>query len=248
MPTFVTSPSLTKSNLIAPKAEVMTMDKLKRMSRERASSKTSPTVTETEQSPAPNEMTETLPKALKEKLHSKKNITVFNAEGFLTTELLNIAGVKHKEHKNYMISHVLDEEKEQYVSLKRAKRIGILNLRSNEFIDPRSGKATDIITAIQTNKIKVSEFRTPSASLNTSLSGSRRPSTSTEIEETLINDPFPVRIEPAESMSPEGSKQMEQASLVEVLSQYPAQEKAEELMKGSDMSFNVAPIDVSGNL
>lgn len=237
MPTFVASPSLTKANLISPRAEVMTMEKFRRMSRENSSSKTTSAVVEAEQ------ISETLlPKALKDRLLSKKQIpTVFNAEGFLTPEFLSETGLRYRDNKNYIISHVLDEEKEQYVSLKRAKRIGILNLRTNEFVDPCNGKAIDIITAIQTNKIKISEYRTPSMS-----SGSRRPSISTEFEETLINEPFQAKTEPIiETETPtatcsEEPKTKAHEFAESVLNQTLAVEAPEDLRKGSDLSFNAS--------
>ena len=106
-----------------------------------------------ESKPASNEL---LPNFLREKLVPK--CPLYNDKGFLSPELLREAGIKFRQSLNYVMSEILDEGQNKYVSLDEALYMGILSEKTKEFIDSRDGSAMPVVEAIKKNKIKIAEF------------------------------------------------------------------------------------------
>ncbi len=109
---------------------------------------------------------EFLPRYLAEKLanQEKRSSGIYDPKGVLSVELLRESKVKFRENKSYVISYVLDELKDEYISLKRALKVGIINDKANEFVNSKTGDAISIPFAIKLNKIKISEVKESSTS------------------------------------------------------------------------------------
>lgn len=116
-------------------------------------------VTEFEPKTEPEQ--EDLPKYLINKIALQKNKLnpIYSPTGHLSVELLQESGVKYRKGKKYIVSYVLDEMKDEYVTLRRALKVGILNDETYEFVNSKTGDAMSIPMAIKNNKIKVSEVR-----------------------------------------------------------------------------------------
>ena len=99
---------------------------------------------------------ELLPNFLREKLVPK--CPLYNEKGFLSLELLREARVKFRQSLNYVMSEILDEEQNKYVSLNDALYMGILSEKTSEFVDSRDGSSMTVVEAIKKNKIKIAEF------------------------------------------------------------------------------------------
>jgi len=113
----------------------------------------------TEQQQSPQIEEEILPRYLAEKLANNEKMSsgLYDPKSLLSVELLRESGLKFRENKNYVISYVLDELKDEYISLKRALRVGILT--GNEFVNSKTGDAISIPLAMKMNKIKISEAK-----------------------------------------------------------------------------------------
>ncbi len=100
-----------------------------------------------------------LPKALKEKIKPKELIPLYNEKGYLSKAILQESGVKFSERKNYVITDIYDEEKNVYLVVKDAARLGIFNEDTQEYVNSATGDVMHVSVAIRTNKIKIANIK-----------------------------------------------------------------------------------------